>query len=82
MSLELHKLPRITILRFLNLSQDFPKEERRRLAAKSRREYPTFGSVERQQVTAEVHQRMLEMEKEGSPSKPVRMGFLAAMLYC
>lgn len=48
-------------------SLDFPKEERRRLAAKSRREFPTFGSTERQQVTEEVHQRMLERESEGTP---------------
>jgi len=54
-------------------AQDFPKEERRRLAAKSRREFPTFGSVERQQVTEEVHHWMLEIEKGGTPGKTVSL---------
>lgn len=50
-------------------SLDFPKEERRRLAALSRREFPKFGSLERQQVTQEVHQRMLEVETQASSPK-------------
>ena len=43
--------------------QDYTKDERRRLAAKSRTEPPMFGSLQRQEVTRAVHQRMLDAEK-------------------
>ncbi|GFR40410.1 hypothetical protein Agub_g984 [Astrephomene gubernaculifera] len=41
--------------------QDFPKEERRLLAARSRAEVPRFGSAERQRVIDDMHARMLAM---------------------
>lgn len=44
------------------LKQEFPKEERVRLAALSRQEPPLFGSSDRQAVTHSVHQRMLDAE--------------------
>lgn len=44
------------------LPQDFPKEERRRLAALSRTEPPRFGTAERQLVTQSVHDQMLAAE--------------------
>jgi ubiquitin-conjugating enzyme E2 J1 len=43
-------------------AQDFPKEERALLAAKSRAAPPHFGSPERQRVTDKVHAAMLAAE--------------------
>ncbi|KAG8370517.1 hypothetical protein BUALT_Bualt14G0125100 [Buddleja alternifolia] len=40
-------------------SLDYPKEERRALAIKSREAAPTFGSTERQQLIDEIHEYML-----------------------
>ncbi|KAL3648578.1 Ubiquitin-conjugating enzyme E2 32 [Castilleja foliolosa] len=40
-------------------SLDYPKEERRALAIKSREAAPTFGSLERQNLIDEIHECML-----------------------
>jgi len=42
-------------------SLDCPKEERRKMAAKSREAAPRFGSAERQKLIDEMHMRMLAM---------------------
>ncbi|KAJ4912379.1 Ubiquitin-conjugating enzyme E2 32 [Raphanus sativus] len=52
-------------------SVDYPKEERRALATKSRESPPKFGSPERQKVIDEIHQYMLS--KTPSP-KPIPEG--------
>lgn len=51
-------------------SLDYPSEERRSLALKSRTEIPKFGSAERQKIIDELHHRMLEVHPEkGSSSE-------------
>lgn len=44
--------------------QDYNAEERQALAAKSRLAPPSFGNAERQEVSARLHQRMLELFPE------------------
>eukprot|EP00877_Chromochloris_zofingiensis_P001444 jgi/Chrzof1/112/Cz01g03270.t1 len=48
--------------------QDFTKDERQQLAAKSRTELPKFGSASRQKVIEELHQRMLALDKQAVAS--------------
>jgi hypothetical protein len=45
------------------LVQDFTKEERKQLAAKSRTDIPKFGSAARQNVIQEMHARFIELQK-------------------
>lgn len=47
--------------------QEYTKEERAALAARSRASPPQFGSTERQRVTDEVHADMLAAEARQAP---------------
>lgn len=46
-------------------SQDLSKDDRKKLALKSRGTMPQFGTQERQRVINEMHTRMLELEVRG-----------------
>ncbi|CAG7888077.1 hypothetical protein BRARA_A01925 [Brassica rapa] len=49
-------------------SVDYPKEERRALATKSRESPPKYGSPERQKVIDEIHQYMLSKTPSPKPN--------------
>ncbi|KXZ44643.1 hypothetical protein GPECTOR_64g137 [Gonium pectorale] len=53
---------------------DFPREERRKLAARSRLEAPRFGSAERQRVIDEMHARMLAIAAEKDAERAAAAG--------
>lgn len=46
--------------------QDFTKDERKQLAAKSCTEVPKFGSAARQKVINDMHQLMLELQQQAA----------------
>jgi hypothetical protein len=52
------------------LVQDFTKEERKQLAAKSRTDIPKFGSAARQNVIQEMHARFIELQKSLAAAGP------------
>ena len=59
--------------------QDFSKQDRQHLAAKSRSHIPTFGSTDRQQLSKELHDRMLAREVRSQSTGSSSSGCL--MLY-
>jgi hypothetical protein len=54
-------IPLLFILRLAHVlgAQDWSKEERQRLAAKSRTDIPKYGTPERQKLINEMHAKML-----------------------
>lgn len=62
----------------VNVAQDLSKEDRKKLAIKSRCSIPQFGTQDRQRVINETHQRMLDIEvreKFNRDKHPTSKGF-------